>query len=457
MANAADKPRQLDVARELCALGGQMLQAGKAGGALIQFDKALALAPDLSEALLGRGVCLHELGRLKEALATYDRLLAVDAGQALAWNNRGNTLLELCCYREAADSYAKALQLEPRLYDARVALASCLQSLGRLDEAMAACDAVLAVKPDHAEAHWNRSLLLLLKGDYRNGWQEYEWRWLKRNFTSPRRDFPQPRWQGEPAAGKTILIHAEQGFGDTIQFCRYIPMVAAMGLRVIFECQPPLVELMKSLAGVSQVLPMGSQLPKFDLQIPLLSLPLVFGTPVETIPSSVPYLAPPADRLEMWRERIQDDERLKVGLCWAGKAYPDPKRSCPVEELAPLTAVPGISWHSLQLGWQTALPFPMADLTGCIRDFADTAALIEQLDLVITIDTAVAHLAGALGKKTMVMLPHAPDWRWLLGREDSPWYPSMRLLRQNGLARWPGAVAKAVALLRSDSSSLPRA
>lgn len=442
MASTSDIPYHLASARELCTLGAQLLQAGRAKGALVQFEKALALAPDMGEALLGRGVCLHELGSFTEALETYARLLAADPGQAVVWNNRGNTLLELCRYREAADSYRQALQLVPGLHDARVAMASCLQSLGHLDEAMAACDAVLAADPGHAEAHWNKSLLLLLRGDYSNGWREYEWRWRKRNFTSPRRDFPQPRWQGEPASGKTILIHAEQGFGDTIQFCRYIPMVAAQGLRVLFECQPPLAELMRTLTGVSQVIPMGAPLPEFDLQIPLMSLPLVFGTTLETIPAATPYLTPPADRLALWRELVMNDGRLKVGLCWAGKAYPDPNRSCPAEALAPLADLRGVSWYSLQLGWQAPLPFQMADLTGSIRDFADSAALISRLDLVISIDTAAAHLAGAIGKNAIVMLPHVPDWRWLLKRGDSPWYPLFRILRPKERGSWPGIVQK---------------
>lgn len=272
----------------------------------------------------------------------------------------------------------------------------------------------------------------------------------KRGFTSPRRDFLQPRWHGEPASGKTILIHAEQGFGDTLQFCRYVQLVAARGLRVIFECHPPLVTLMESLAGGKvSVVAMGEPLPSFfDLQVPLMSLPLIFDTTLETIPETVPYLTPSRERLPHWQCQIPEKDSLKIGLCWAGKSYPDPGRSCPVELLAPLAETRGVSWYSLQTGWKDALPFPMIDLTCHIRDFGDTAALISQLDLVITVDTAVAHLAGALGKPACLMLPYAPDWRWMLEREDSPWYPTMRLFRQQKAGDWESVIQRIAGFLQ---------
>ena len=432
----------VEIARELYALGISLLQLGKAREAAFQFRKVLGIAPGFSDASLALGHCLHELREYEEALSVYDRLLSAAPLLVAAWNNQGTTLLEMCRYAEAAASYLRALELAPEFHDARVALATCYQALGRVDQALSACDTVLAAAPEHAEAHWNKSLLLLLNGDYREGWKEYEWRWQKRNFTSPRRNFPQPRWQGERAVGKTILIHAEQGFGDTIQFCRYISLVAARGMRVIFECHLPLAALMKDLTGVAEVISMGRSLPGFDLHLPLLSLPLIFETTVETIPAAIPYLEPPADRLPLWRSMTVDDNRFKVGLCWAGKSYPDPRRSCPVQLLASLADLSGVSWYSLQVGWQGALPLPMTDLTGHIRDFADTAGLIAELNLVITVDTAVAHLAGAMGKPVWLMLPHAPDWRWLLEREDSPWYPSMKLFRQVRPEAWEDVVQR---------------
>lgn len=424
------------IAGEIYSLGMSLLQMNKAREATFQFRKAFSMAPGYSDAALALGHCLHLQGIYAEALSVYDSLLTESPGMVAAWNNRGTTLLEMCCYAEAADSYIRALELAPALHDARVALATCYQAQGRVKEALSACETVLAVAPQHAEAHWNRSLLLLLRGDYQEGWREYEWRWSKRNFTSPHRHFSQPRWQGEPATGKTILIHAEQGFGDTVQFCRFIPLVIERGMQVVFECHPPLLALMKSLAGDVHVVPMGQPLPPFDLHLPLLSLPLIFGTTLETIPADVPYLAPPSDRLPYWRSQIIDNREYRVGLCWAGKAYPDPARSCPTRLLASLAEREGVSWYSLQVGWEKTLPFPMIDCTNHVRDFGDTAALIAQLDLVITVDTAVAHLAGALGKECWVMLTAAPDWRWMLGRENAPWYPSMKLYRQNGPDSW---------------------
>lgn len=387
--------------------------------------------------IVREAVALHEAGQYQQALQLYDDAVSRWPNLALLWNNRGTTLLELARHAEAAESYRRALQLAPELHDARVALASCLQSLGYLSEAQAACDIVLQAVPDHAEAHWNQALLLLLQGNYAMGWQEYEWRWKKRRFTSPQRQFMQPQWQGEPLTGKTILIHAEQGFGDTLQFCRYLPFLAASASQVVFECHPQLTALMETLSPGLTIVAMGQPLPPFDCHLPLMSLPRLFGTTLETIPASVPYLQPPAGRLPFWQSVLPDTGCLKVGLCWAGKTYPDPGRSIPAAMLAPLAACTAASFVSLQVGEGSAQPtINLLDLTMLVQDFADTAALVAQLDLVITIDTAVAHLAGALGIETWLLLPAAPDWRWLLKRADSPWYPTMRLFRQQQPGNW---------------------
>ena len=456
MTNTAAKSFETEIAGELYAVGIRLLQVGKTREARFQFQKALDIAPDFSDAALALGHCLHILRKYQEAVAVYDRLLTVDPSLAVAWNNQATILLELCRYEEARASFTRALELDPALHDARVALATCCQALGLVEEALAACDAVLAEVPEHAEAHWNKSLLLLLNGDYQQGWREYEWRWKKRNFTSPLRTFTQPRWLGEAVAGKTLLIHAEQGYGDTLQFCRYLPLVVQRGARVIFECHPPLVRLMECLAKNTDVVAMGQQLPPFDLHVPLLSLPLIFGTTVETIPADLPYLIPPADQLSSWRDLLPDESCCKVGLCWAGKSYPDPGRSCPVELLSPLAEINGVSWYSLQMGWRDAVPLRLNDLTGHIRDFGDTAVLISRLDLVVTIDTAVAHLAGALGKPTWLLLPSAPDWRWMRERNDSPWYPSMRLFRQSVNSGWAECLGDVVSALRQEIQTFQR-
>lgn len=439
-----------EISLSIHELGIGLLRVGKIQEAAFQFRKARAITPDYTDASLCLGHCLHLQGKYDDALVVYQELLKRSPDLVAAWSNQGNTLMELCRFDEAVASYCHALEKEPGLHDIRVALATCYQALGKLDDALHACNSVLALAPEHAEAHWNRALLLLLNGDYEEGWREYEWRWRKRNFTSPQRNYAQPLWQGESLAGKTILIHAEQGFGDTLQFCRYVPLVVSLGARVIFECHPPLVPLMKSLAEGLSVVELGEPLPPFDLHLPLMSLAMIFDTAVETIPCGVPYVSPPMDRLYFWRSQIVDKNCLKIGLCWAGKRYPDPGRSCPADLLAPLAELEGVLLYSLQLGWKGELPLPLVDCTSQIRDFGDTAALISQLDMVITVDTAVAHLAGALGKPTWVMLPYAPDWRWLSGRDDSPWYPTMRLFRQTETGAWRDVVKRVVYSLKNE-------
>lgn len=389
------------------------------------------------ERILREGAALHDSGRYDDALSLYDEAVGRWPTLALLWNNRGNTLLEMGFFEQAAKSYQQALQLAPTLHDSRVALATCLQSQGKIHEALVACAQVLKAAPDHAEAHWNYSLLLLLQGNYATGFREYEWRWRKRRFTSPLRDFTEPRWHGGSLTGKTILIYAEQGLGDTIQFCRYLPLLMEQGAQVLFECHRPLKALMQTLGDGITVSAFEEQLPYYDCQAPLLSLPFLMNSTLETIPTVVPYLQPPVERLLFWQSVLPACIGRRVGLCWSGKRYPDPGRSCQPEMLAPLGTVAGVEYLSLQVDLEGVKPpFPLVDLTMLVQDFADTAALMAQLDLVITIDTAVAHLAGALGKETWLLVPFAPDWRWGLQREDCPWYPSMRLFRQQEPGDW---------------------
>jgi len=432
----------LEISREVFSLGLNLLRMNLIPSASFHFRKALSFDPLFTDAALHLAHCLHLEKKFVSALEIYDQLISDSRQNAHILNNRGNTLLEMCRYQEAAGSFEQAL--------ARVALATCYQAMGLIEEALAACDAVLAAAPDNAEAHWNRALLLLLRGDYQAGWKEYEWRWQKRNFTSPRRDFQQPRWNGEPAQGKTILVHAEQGFGDTLQFCRYLPLLTDRGARVIFECHPPLVSLLRSIDSRIVVLGQGNPLPSFDLHLPLLSLPMIFDTSLKTIPVNIPYLKSSADISDF--SYLFDTHKFKIGICWAGKSYPDPGRSCPAELLAPLGELDGIAWYSLQTQGKEIPPFPMTDLEPVIKDFNDTAMLMEHLDLVITVDTAVAHLAGAMGKPAWIMLPYAPDWRWMMERNDSPWYPSMRLFRQPKSGFWYDVIKEVASVL---SSKLP--
>jgi tetratricopeptide (TPR) repeat protein len=411
--------------------------------ALCHCERALAIQPDHVEALVNRAVALRALNRAEDALAGYERVLALRPNHAEAWYNRGNALRDLGRAEEALASYECALVAQPEHSGALLNRGNALRDLNRPEEALASYARALALRPDWAEAHWNESLVHLASGDFERGWREYEWRFRTRSPVTAPRNFLQPRWRGErDIAGRTILLHAEQGLGDSLQFCRYAPMVATLGVRVVLEVQPALKPLLISLAGVALVLAQGETLPAFDLHCPLLSLPLAFDTRRETIPASVPYLAPAPDRAAMWAAELPPGIGPRVGLVWAGYAgnKNDRKRSIALSRLlAPVPA--GVTFVSLQkeasaedraLLAQRNIPH----LGEALRDFADTAAVVAALDLVIAVDTAVAHLAGALGKRVFILLPFAPDWRWLGYRSDSPWYPTARLFRQPRPGDW---------------------
>jgi tetratricopeptide (TPR) repeat protein len=422
--------------------------AGRFVEALHILLKALELSPGEPGALLDIGACLHELGRFEEALHAYGAALGKDPGFAAAYNNRGTTHLALAHYEDAAKDFLHALELglgKPNVY---AALASALQALGRLDEARFCCEEALLLNPQHAEAHWNLALLLLLEGDYRRGWSEFEWRWRKAGFTSWQRTFDRPLWDGSPLGGCTILLHAEQGFGDALQFARYLPLVAARGAEVVVECHRELVTLFARIEGVRTALPFGAALPPFDLHAPFMTLPLIFGTTLGSVPGQAPYISADPARAGVWQQRLADFPGLRVGLVWAGNAAQkkDRERSLPFAALAPLWSVPA-EFFSLQLGeanlaFAQPPPHNRHDLTSHIKDFDDTAAFIAGLDLVVCACTAVAHLAGALGKPVFLLLAWAPDWRWLLEREDSPWYPTLRIFRQKAPGDWAVPVAR---------------
>jgi hypothetical protein len=311
----------------------------------------------------------------------------------------------------------------------------------------------LAVRPDYAEAHLNEALLRLLIGDFDRGWAKYEWRWRIPSLALSERKFP--LWRGADAIdGKTILIHSEQGLGDAIQFCRYVSLVAARGARVILEVEKPLCELMTGLAGASAIIPKGSPLPHVDMQCPMLSLPLAFGTRLETIPSATPYLSVSAQALKAWQTRLGPKARPRVGLVWSGRSAHknDRNRSISLRSLLSFFDIDA-TFVSLQTDVRAddaAVMKDRGDILDCgdaLEDFADTAALVSQLDLVIAADTSVAHLAGALAKPVWVLLPYVPDWRWLLARDDSPWYPTARLFRQSQIGKWDDVIAQVRAAL----------
>ena len=418
--------------------------------ALVSYDRALALRPNDAQVLFNRGNTLHELQRFNEALASYDAASALRPDYAEALTNRGNTLHRLERFDEALASYDRALALQPDHRAALINRGNTLQQLKRFDDALASYDRALTARPDDAEAHWNQSLLLLLLGDFARGWTEYEWRWKRELLSPARRNFQRPLWLGaETIDGKTILLHAEQGLGDTIQFCRYAALVRARGARVVLEVQEPLRDLMAGVAGVSLVVCRGEALPDFDLHCPLHSLPLVLGTRLETIPSAIPYLRAEADKSQRWVARLGSKQRPAIGIAWAGGLKFDDdynrSKSIAASALLPLMDV-GVTFVSLQKDVRPADHVTLNDHGDILNfgeelvDFSDTAALISQLDLVISVDTSVAHLAGALGKPVWVLLPFIPDWRWLLDRYDSPWYPTARLFRQPADRRWDGVI-----------------
>jgi Flp pilus assembly protein TadD len=454
-----DNDAAIDFLRKAVTLDPHMVPAHNDLGILLQgrgeFDEAEAcyrhaieIAPHFAEAMSNLGAVHAERGRLEQATTWYGRALAERDDLPDANNNLGAALIKFDRASEAEVLHRRAVELRPDFADAHYNLGVALQDQCRFDEALASYDTALQLKPDNVDAHWNRGFVLLLKGDFAQGWREHEWR--HRRKVQPPRSFPQPLWHGEDIGKRIILLHDEQGLGDTLHFMRYAPLVAARGARVLVQVQRPLLRLAAaSLAGI-EVFVEGDLMPPFELHSPLLSLPFACATTLDTIPAQIPYLKVDPATAARWRNRIGTTGGLKVGLAWAGNPQHknDRNRSIALERLAPLFEVAGVRWFSLQVGERAAdlVHAPagrIADLAERLTDFAETAAAVAGLDLVIAVDTAVAHLAGALGKPVWVLLPFVPDWRWLIDRADSPWYPTARLFRQPGRDDWE-SVAQAV-------------
>jgi tetratricopeptide (TPR) repeat protein len=444
---------QPDLAAAYAGLAETLGRSGRFADAEASFREALRLDPRLVEAHDNLGQVLLGLGRLVDAEASFRAALALQPGRAEAWTGLGTALLDQGRHGEAETAFRTALQAKPDLAAAHHGLGHVLYELDRLVESEASCRAAIVSDPEHASAHHNLAHLLLVTGRLDEGWRHFEWRHALP--TADRRRFVPPRWQGEPIEGRTLLIHAEQGLGDTLQFCRFVKLLAAMSntsrARLVFEVQPQLRRLMSGFGTVAEIVARGEELPAFDLHCPLMSLPGVLGMELETIPADIPYLTVEPERAALWRERLASLEGLRVGLVWAGGLRPerpdldrvDARRSMALERLAPLAAIPGVSFVSLQKGKAAEAPGPLAlhDYSEALDDFADTAALIDALDLVIGVDTAVPHLAGALGKPVWLMNRHDTCWRWLLDRDDSPWYPTLRQFRQQTRGDWDSVVA----------------
>jgi len=423
--------------------------------ALTSYEAALEMQPNYAEAHCNRGGALRELERFEEALASVDRALKVRPDYAEALSNRGSALHDLKRFDEALTCFDRALAVRPDYIEVLLNRGSTLHYLRRFEEALASYDHALRIRPDSAEAHCSRALCHMLIGDFDRGWEENEWRWETQQ-RKMKRAFEQPLWLGsEEIAGKSILLHGEQGFGDVIQFCRYVPLVAERAGCIILEVLGPLRELMGTLSGATQVIARGDQLPNFDLHCPLLSLPLAFRTRLETVPSEVPYLQASPRALMHWNERLGPRNRPRVGLAWSGNPMHsnDRNRSLKLRALAPLLDLDAL-FVSLQREVRADDAALLKDQINIIhfgeelRNFADTAALISNLDLVISVDTSVAHLAGALSKPLWVLLPFIPEWRWLLDRADSPWYPTARLFRQDESRAWEDVIARVRRALR---------
>jgi Flp pilus assembly protein TadD len=470
-------------------------RARRTAEAELHCRRALALGAEYVPAYKLMAEMLRERNDTAGALAFYDRIIALDPKGPMAHNNAGLVLRNLGRFADAEASFKRALALKPddpgiqfnvlmmRRDDSGLAdaIACCRDALkqspdnvdvltnlgvvllqvGDHDQSLAHFERAARLKPHNYTTRANMSLLLLLLGEYERGWSEYEHRWDLFEVTKPK--FAQPLWEGEQLDGRTILLHYEQGLGDTIQCLRYVPMVAARGGRVVLRLERTLVRLAASLAENIVISPPRAPLPTFDVWSPLLSLPRLFGTRVESIPAKVPYLGVRPPIVERWRRRLEGLSGLRVGLVWGGspRHLNDFRRSIDLARLRPILDVPGVSFVSLQVGPPAAdlaaLPTgAVVDLSAELTDFSETAGAMMNLDLIIAVDTAVVHLAGSLARPTWVMLPFAPDWRWMIGRDDSTWYPTLRLYRQSAPSDWNSVITRVAADLASLVAQQPR-
>jgi Flp pilus assembly protein TadD len=432
-------------------LGVIALQVGRGDLAATLIERSLQHAPGNPVALKNLSAALRAANRITDAVNAARAALQILPNDADAWGNLGNALADLGRLPEAVDAQRRVVELRPNRAQDWSNLGTCLLDIGKVDEAIAAHRRAVALAPDLAPAHWNLALALLAAGNF-EGWREYEWRWKFDGFLSKRRNFPQPLWDGTPLNGRRLLLHAEQGFGDTFQFIRYVPRVAeraGAGATIYLECQPRVVSLFRQFPEVAAIIPAGEPLPEFDVHAPLLSLPLILGDSPESIPRGVPYLNADPNLIDAWKLRFAPYQgNFKIGLAWRGSVN-NPQlrhRAISLAKLAPLATVSGVSFFSLQLDAASELASNafsnLIDHTADQTDFAQTAACIAHLDLVISIDTAVAHLAGAMNKPTWILLPLVTEWRWPPGREDSAWYPAVRLFRQRTQGQWEEPVAR---------------
>jgi len=426
--------------------GNLLAESGRIEEALNEYGKAIELRIDYADCYTHRSILLQKLNRLHEALASCEMAIEFEPTLAEAYFNRGVISAELKLVDQALNSYGHSVWIKPNYFDAHYNRGVILNNLDRLDESLSCYERAIEIKPDFAQAHWNYALALLLCGDFGRGFKEYEWRWQTKSIraNAGQRAFSQPLWNGkESLEHKTILLYCEQGLGDTLQFCRYASLVAQLGARVLLEVQEPLVELLEKIEGVFRVLPKGSVLPDFDYQCPLMSLPFAFNTCINTVPSKGPYLSVDKTRLKRWESKLGEKTRPRIGIVWSSVSSfkDDDKRSVTFKEIISCFPVGSFDIICLQkeVKEQDKAEFESSGLKFYgdeLIDFSETAALIECLDLVVGTCTSVPHLSAALGKPTWIMLQKVPDWRWMRNICHSPWYPTVRLYRQQSLADW---------------------
>ncbi|MGB8600750.1 MAG: tetratricopeptide repeat protein, partial [Rhizomicrobium sp.] len=432
---------------------------GNLDEAIIDLDRAIERMPTLSAAHYNRGNALKAQGKLEDAMVSYDNAISLQPNYVSARNNRGNCYMALDRYDEALIDYQVAIDAKPEGMETYNNQGNAYLHLLRFDEADRCYDRAIALDETFSEAYWNKALLALLRGDFDAGWPLYEWRWKRSAAKTYTRSFIQPRWNGEDIAGKTLLIYGEQGLGDYIQFSRYVPALCAMGIKVVVEVAVELFDFLSSMNCPATFVRAGTELPDFDLHCPVMSLPLVCRGQLPDFPADIPYLFANAEKSRFWQEKLGAKTALRVGLAWSGKAiHPnDRNRSMRLAALAPILDLPA-EFHILQKeirpdDFSALGRYKLHSHCDGLDSFADTAALIDHMDLVISVDTSIAHAAAAMGKEVWMMLPQLPDWRWLMGRSDTPWYPTVTLYRQQAIGDWSAVIGTIAEKLKARSAS----
>ncbi len=461
--NAGNINLDLITAKEYNDLGIAWMRQGNSEAAMTCFQEAISLQPDYADAHCNLGNAFIQVNNLREAVLCFQEALAIDPNFTEVYYNLGTILAELDRFDEAIACFQAAIELRSSFAEAHYNLATALVKQNHLEMAIASYETAITLKPNYGQAHWNLGFALLLSGNFQRGFAEYDWRWRARNnIFAPPRSYSQPLWRGEDLTEQTILLYDDQGFGDFIQLVRYAVILVERCKQVIIESSIPLARLLTNTIKDVKIVTQSERLPEFNVHLPMISLPRLLGTTLDHLPSQVPYLdLSVITQFNSYHLEAPSTSKRKIGIVWASGYKSEEKalvklhreKSCPLSIFEPLLSIPNIDLYSLQVGinstdiQQLAWQDRIQDLSVHIQDFADTAALIAQLDLVISVDTAVAHLAGAMAKPTWLLLPFSPDWRWLLERSDSPWYPTMRLFRQPQPQDWQSVIAQVVSSL----------